>query len=182
MATLLPRTVFFHMSLVRRHIGDWITVQAAAQRHPLGVTLSVTLGELPQGWGDPARARSRPLWRGIAGVVLIAPFVLLIAATLAGQLVGATQPYEWFAGSPIAILAAAMSLFVGLPVAFALNAWTITRLGVRRHRGRLEGLIALEVAPLQRAVVVVALAMAVLFVGHLAADSYACMNGVRSAC
>ncbi len=170
------------MSLVRRHIGDWITVQAGARRHPLSLTLSVTLGELPQGWEKPAGPRSRQVWCGIVGVALITPFVLLVATTLARQLVGFSTPYQWFAGSPIALLTATLSLFVGLPIAFALNAWAITRLGLRRHSDRLEGLLALEVVPLQLAVVLVALAIAVLFVGHLAADSYACLNGVRSAC
>jgi hypothetical protein len=170
------------MSLVRRHIGDWITLQVDARRRPFLLTLSVGLGELPQGWDDAARVRSHSQWRGILGVALIAPFVLLVGATLGGRLAGAAAPYEMFAASPVAILAATVSLFIGLPVAFVLNAWTITRLGLRRVPDRMEGLVALELAPLQLAVVLVALALAVLFVGHLAADSYACLNGVRSAC
>ncbi len=170
------------MSLARRHVGDWITLQMDAQRDPLRLTLSVGLGDLPTGWEDRRRARSHPLWRGILGVVLIAPLVLLVAATLVHQAAGVNAPYDWFAASPVAILAATASLLIGLPVAFILNAWTITRLGLRRLPDQVEGLVALEIVPLQLAVVVVALAIAVLFVGHLAADSYACLNGVRSAC
>ena len=170
------------MSLVRRHLGDWITLRAGAQRRPVRLTLSLGLGELPIGWEDPSREGSRPVWRGIAGFVLIAPFVALAGANLVRESLGVAAPYQWFADSPVAILAATISLLIGLPVAFALNAWTITRLGVRRRAGAVEGLVALELAPLQLAVVLIALAVAALFVAHLAADSYACLNGVRSAC
>lgn len=163
-------------------MGDWITLRLDARRRPFLLTLSVGLGELPQGWEDAARVRTHRLWRGILGMVLIAPFVLLVGASLGARLAGATAPYEMFASSPVAILAATVSLFVGLPVAFVLNAWTITRLGLRRRPDEMEGLVALELAPLQLAVVLIALALAVLFVGHIAADSYACLNGVRSAC
>ena len=69
-------------------------------------------------------------------MVLIAPFVLLLAATLIAQLTGFRGLYQLFATSPAAILVATISLFIGLPVAFVLNAWPITRLGLRRQ-GRL---------------------------------------------
>ena len=96
--------------------------------------------------------------------------------------IGLNAPYSWLSGSTIAILAGTVSLFIGIPVAIAMNAWRITRLGLRRQGGALDGLIALEVAPLHLAVVVIGLLVGGLFVAHLAADSYACMNGVRSAC
>ncbi|HEX9363362.1 MAG TPA: hypothetical protein VGA47_06235 [Candidatus Dormibacteraeota bacterium] len=67
-------------------------------------------------------------------------------------------------------------------MAIAMNVWRITRVGWRRHAGALEGLVALEVAPLHLLVVLVAVLVGGLFVAHLAADSYACLNGVKSAC
>jgi hypothetical protein len=78
--------------------------------------------------------------------------------------------------------AATLSLIVGVPLALAINAWPITQLGLRRKPDRIEGLLALEFAPVQLAVVAIALAAGLLFAGHLAADSYACLHGVRSAC
>src|SRR5207245_10008461 len=84
--------------------------------------------------------------------------------------------------STAATLAGTVSPFSVIPVAIAMNLWRITRLGWRRHGGSLDGLIALEVAPLHLAVVVVAVLVGGIFVAHLAVDSYACMSGVRSAC
>ena len=96
--------------------------------------------------------------------------------------VGIGQPYEWLAGSPAAIIAATISLFIGIPVAITMNLWRIARIGLRREAGALDGLLALEFAPLHLVVVLAALAIGGAFVAHLAADSYACMLGVRSVC
>ena len=86
------------------------------------------------------------------------------------------------ASSPTAIIAAAISLFIGIPVAIAMNLWRITRVGLRRDARSLEGLLALEFAPLHLVVVLAALLIGGAFVAHLAIDSYACLTGVRSAC
>jgi hypothetical protein len=167
------------MSSVRRHLGQWISVRAHAERTPPRLTITFTLGELPDGW---ARSRGHArTWAGLFGLVCIAPFLLLLAATLLRG-VGVGQPYGWISSSEIAILAATLSLFIGIPVAIAVNLWRIGRIGMRRRDGALEGLVALELAPLHLFVVATALAVGGLFVGHLAADSYACLNGVRSAC
>jgi len=106
------------------------------------------------------------------------------AAVLAGLLraAGLEAPYTWISSTPVAILAASVSLFIGLPVAFVINLWPITRIGLHRGAGEVEGVVALELAPLQLFVVLVALIAGGLFAGHLAADSYACLTGVRSAC
>jgi len=161
------------------HVGEWISVHARAERVPPRFTLSVTLCELPDGW-PPPRGRART-WSGLVGLALIAPFVVLLAASQLHNL-GFGAPYEWFSASNVAILAGTITLFVGIPVAIAMNVWRITRLGVRRQAGALDGLIALEVAPLHLAVVALGLVVGGLFVAHLAVDSYACINGVRSAC
>ena len=170
------------MSAVQRPLGEWISIHAHGERKPLRLTVSFALGDLPYGWARTRGPGPAHLWRGIAGMVLIAPFVLLLAATLIAQLTGFRGPYQLFATSPAAILVATISLFIGLPVAFVLNAWPITRLGLRRQGGWFEGLLALEIAPLQLAVVLLSLLVAAFFVGHLAIDSYACVRGVRSAC
>ena len=161
------------------HLGDWISVQARAERKPPRFTLTLTLGELPEGW--PRAAHHARTWSGIVGLVLIAPFIGLLAASVLHN-AGVSTPYAWVSSSPPAILAGTISLFIGIPVAFAMNLWRITRVGWRRREGSMDGLVAFEVAPLHLLVVLAALIVGGAFVAHLAADSYACLNGVRSAC
>jgi hypothetical protein len=159
-------------------VGDWISVRAHAERRPARLTITFTLGELPEGWARTGGART---WIGLLGLVCIAPFVVLLAATVLKG-IGVEQPYAWISQSEAAIIAGTVSLFVGIPVAVVINLWRIGRLGLKRHDGGLEGLIALEFAPLHLIVLLMAIAVGGLFVGHLAVDSYACLNGVRSAC
>jgi len=167
------------MAWLRAHVGEWISIRAHAERAPLRFTLTLTLGELPEGW-TRARGHART-WAGIVGLICITPFVLLLAATLLRS-VGLGAPYAWFSASPIAILAATVSLFIGIQVAIAINLWRITHVGFQRRSGAVEGLVALEFAPLHLIVVLAAVVVGGLFFGHLAADSYACLHGVRSAC
>lgn len=167
------------ISSLRGHVGDWISVRAHAQRTPPRLTITFEFGALPDGWVRP-RERARA-WAALLGLVCIAPFIALLAATLLRG-AGISAPYDSLSASSIAILAATVSLFVGIPVAIAINLWRIGRAGMRRTQGALEGLVALEFAPLHLIVVFTALVVGGLFVGHLAADSYACLNGVHSAC
>lgn len=145
------------------------------------MTASVFVGQLPEGWSKPARAYRARTWIGILGLVLLAPFVALIVAAMM-RAAGLTFAYDWLAHNSVAILAVTVSLFLGIPIALVSSAWRITRLGVRRETGRLEGLMALELAPLHLLVVCLALLSGGLFLGHLAADAYGCMNGIKSAC
>ena len=162
------------------HIGEWISVQAGVERTPPRFNLTVTLGELPEGWPRAAHHHART-WSGIVGLVLIVPFLALLAASVLHN-AGVNAPYSWLSSSSAAIIAGTISLFIGIPVAIAMNLWRITRVGWRRREGSMDGLIALEVAPLHLVVVAAALIVGGAFVAHLAADSYACLNGVRSAC
>lgn len=166
--------------MFKKHFGDWLTVHTHAERTPPRLTITFTLGELPQSWAR-SKHRAARTWTALIGIVLLLPFTaLVVAAALHG--VGVEAPMQWIGSSSIAIIAASVSLFVGIPVAFVLNLWLIVRIGLRREPGEIEGLLALEFAPLHLVVVAVALVIGALFVGHLAADSYACLNGVRSAC
>ena len=167
------------MTSIRTHLGAWISVRAQAKRTPPRLTVEVAFGELPEGWTRSHRHATT--WAGLFGLVCITPFVALLAATVLRDL-GVTAPYDWLSASPFAILAATISLFIGIPVAIAVNLWRIGRFGVKQSAGGLEGLVALEFAPLHLIVVAMALLVGGLFLGHLAADSYACLNGVRSAC
>src|SRR5437763_8939838 len=165
------------MTSVRRHLGEWISIRVQAERVPPRLTVTLTFGELPEGWARSQRRRART-WAGLFGLLCIAPFIILVAATLLRG-IGVAQPYAWIAGSSVAILAATLSLFIGIPLAIAVNLWRIARIGLRRGTGALEGLVALEFAPLHLAVVLAAVLIGGLFLGHLAADSYACLNGAR---
>src|SRR5690348_15805529 len=167
--------------LTRPHsrLGDWISIHLQAGRDPLRFNLSFNFGDLPDGW--TSRRHGARMWTGIVGVVCLAPFLALILGT-ALRVVGVNQLYDWISATPALIVAATVSLFVGIPVAVAINLWRITRLGLRHRRGAIEGLVALEYAPLHLVVVFTAILFGGLFVGHLAADSYACVRGVTSAC
>src|SRR2546429_6870971 len=150
--------------------GEGIPIRARAGRVPPRFTVSVTLGDLPEGW--PQGGKHARTWSGLVGLVLIAPFAILLIASVLHNL-GLSAPYSWLAGSTFAILAGTVSLFIGIPVAIAMNLWRITRLGLRRQGGALDGLIALEVAPLHPAVGGNGLLAGRLFLAHLAAGSYA---------
>ena len=167
------------ISRPRSRVGDWISIHAEAGRNPMRFKLSVAFGDLPEGWAS-ARHGAR-LWTGIVGLLCIAPFIAFIVAT-ALRGVGLSQTYDWLSTSSPAILAVTISLFVGIPVAIAINMWRITRVGLRRAAGALDGLVAIEYAPLHLVVVFAALVFGALFVGHLAADSFACVSGVKTAC
>lgn len=166
--------------MLRQHFGHWLTVHAHAERTPPRLTVTFALGELPRSWArsKPAPART---WTAVVGLVLLLPFIALIAAGGLHTL-GLESPMQAIGSSSVAIIAASVSLFVGIPVAFVINLWRIVRVGLRREDGELEGLLALEFAPFHLVVVAAALVIAALFVGHLGADSYACWKGVRSAC
>lgn len=159
----------------------WMTFHGHAERRPLRMTASVSVGRLPEGWSKPARAYRARTWIGIVGLLLLAPFIALVAAGMI-RAVGVTVAYDWIAHNSVAILAVTVSLFLGIPIALVSSACRITRLGVRREAGRLEGLMALELAPLHLIVVGLALLSGGFFLGHLAADAYGCMNGITSAC
>jgi hypothetical protein len=160
-------------------VAGWISIYGYAERVPPRVSFTITFGDLPEGWTK--RPKAARVWIGLLGVLLIAPFVLLLTAYLL-RAVGVPGPYDLIAASPPAILVSTLSLFVGFPVAFVLNVVPITRLDLRRHAGSREFLVAVEAAALQLAVVLAVLIIGGLFVGHLAADSYACWKGIRSAC
>src|SRR2546428_6066453 len=114
------------------HLGEWISIHARAERVPPRFTVSITLGDLPEGW--PRGGKHARTWSGLVGLVLIAPFVILLTASVLHNL-GLSAPYSWLSGSTFAILAGTVSLFIGIPVAIAMNLWRITRLGWRRHGG-----------------------------------------------
>src|SRR2546422_11532623 len=99
-------------SRVERHDGEWISIAAHIERAPFRFTLTFAFGDLPEGWHESRRLAST--WSGIVGLVLLAPFIALAAAALL-RLVGISHPHDMLAGSPAAIVAATLRLFLFLP-------------------------------------------------------------------
>src|SRR2546430_14985993 len=116
-------------SRAERHEGEWLSVAAHLERAPVRFTLTFAFGEMPEGWNQSRRGAST--WAGIVGVVLLTPFITLLAA---GRLksVGIGQPYEWLAPSPASILAASLCLLIGIPVAVRMNPPRVARGRVKR--------------------------------------------------
>ena len=167
------------LAVVQRHLGEWISASAKAEKSPPRLTVTIGVGELPAGW--ERRDHHARTWAAVFGLLCIAPFSLLLAAAILRG-AGIAEPYALISNSEIAIVAGTISLFFGIPVAIAVNLWRISRIGIKRDGGVLEGLLALEFAPFHLIVVAGALLLAALFVGHLAADTLACVDGVKSAC
>ena len=87
------------MAWLRAHVGEWISIRAHAERAPLRFTLTLTLGELPEGW-TRARGHART-WAGIVGLICITPFVLLLAATLLRMVLGFADCHPRRDGQPL---------------------------------------------------------------------------------
>lgn len=166
--------------MLRQHFGHWFTLRAHAERDPFRVSVAFNLGDLPQAWGRTRHQVTRT-WTAVVGLALILPFAIFLMAALFNA-VGVGGPMRLIGSSSAAIVGVSVSVFIGIPIAFVLNLWRITHGGLRRRQGELEGLLAFEFAPLHLLVIAIALVIGGLFVGHLAADSYACMKGIRSAC
>src|SRR5258705_10411795 len=98
------------------HVGDWIWVQARAERPPPRFTLTLALGELPEGW--PRASHHARTWSGIVGLALIVPFIALLAASVLHN-AGVNAPYTWLSSSPPSIPAATIRPSIGTPFAIA---------------------------------------------------------------
>src|SRR5437879_13149102 len=93
------------------HLGEWISIHARAERVPPRFTVSITLGDLPEGW--PRGGKHARTWSGLVGLVLIAPFVILLNARVMHNL-GLRAPYSWLSGSTLAIIVVTVCIIFGL--------------------------------------------------------------------
>ena len=69
------------LAVAQRHLGEWISVHAHAEKSPPRLTVTMTFGELPEGWaraGHHART-----WAALLGLVCI----LLSDASLGNHIV-----------------------------------------------------------------------------------------------
>lgn len=121
---------------------------------------------------DPVRANR---WLVAAVSLLTLPFTVVLAVNAIG--------YQ-FSGRGIHALPVHLGQVLTLGPPLALLLYIVARF--RLHGGRLEGRwvgrLSARLNGWELALGLLALAVAVMFFGHLVADSLACANGVKSAC
>ena len=118
---------------------------------------------------------------GVVALTLVAPaFGLLVSA--------AVMSVSGHAGFELSNRVAAVLPLAGV-IVLALLVLAMVLLAVARLRVNIErddeawhGQIRLELARGELVAAVLGLSLIALFVGHLLADGYACLNGIRRAC
>jgi hypothetical protein len=122
--------------------------------------------------------RSRRL--SLVALILVAPIALLLArAALASIGVHGFDLIQF----PTLVRQWGTAALIGCPVvALALLAVAGLRISVDHTDGRWHARVTLQLARLGMVAAVLGLLVLVVFVGHLVADGYACLNGVRRAC
>lgn len=133
---------------------------------------------LEVGNSSPASSHRR---LGAVALTMVAPAVVLLAGAGLTSVVG-------HAGSDLSSCVAfvppvVVAILLACPlIAMVLLAAARLRFGVERREGAWHGRIRLELANGELAAAILGLSLIAVFVGHLFADGYACLNGVRRAC
>ena len=126
--------------------------------------------------GEPAPGQS---WLPLLAAILTLPFTVALAAAAISNAVRSAGDAGPHGAGPLRL---------GLVIAFgpvaALLLFAIARIRVHfgHQDGRWVGRISARLNGWELAVLLVALAVVAVFFGHLVADSWACANGLRSAC
>lgn len=122
-------------------------------------------------------------WPAIAGAALTLPFAVALALNAIANYTHAFS-YEsipaWLLGGDPPGWGRVMSL--GPPLALVLIAAARLRFHIRHEEGRWIGAFTAHLDRWEIAVGVLALSIAGVFIGHLAADAFACANRVTHAC
>jgi len=148
----------FQVDLGRGHAGAHLTLDRVADQHP-----------------------RRRRWLLLVAVALTLPFAVALAlAGLSSAIPGfRTQgPIAWLTGGRHVGLA----LAYGPPLALLILIFARVRMHFSRGAGRWSGRVEARLELWEVMTALLALAVAGIFFGHLAADAWACANGVRSAC
>jgi heme/copper-type cytochrome/quinol oxidase subunit 2 len=118
---------------------------------------------------------------GAVALTLVAPAVALLVSAAVMSVSG--QAGVELSNRVAAVLpVAGVSVLVLLVLAMVLLATARLRVKVERHDGAWHGHIRLELARGELVAAVLGLSLIAVFVAHLLADGYACLNGVRRAC
>ena len=118
---------------------------------------------------------------GAVTLTLVAPAVALLVSAAIVSVSGQ-------AGFELSKRVAAVLPVIGvgalalLVLAMVLLAIARLRVNVERHEGAWHGRVRLELARGELVAAVVGLSLIAVFVAHLFADGYACLNGIRRAC
>jgi heme/copper-type cytochrome/quinol oxidase subunit 2 len=118
---------------------------------------------------------------GAVALTLVAPAVALLVTaavmTLSGQ-----AGFELSKRMAAVLPVAGVIVLALLVLAMVLLAVARLRVNLERHDGAWHGHIRLELTRGELVAAVLGLSLIAIFVGHLLADGYACLNGMRRAC
>jgi hypothetical protein len=131
---------------------------------------------------DISRSAPPPSTRrlGLLALALVVPVALILAsAAMAGIGMHAFDLGQY---PRVVRQGGVVVLITGPVVALALLALGGLRGSVDHADGRWHGHLSLQLASWGMVAAVLGCLVLAVFVGHLAADGYACANGVRSAC
>ena len=129
------------------------------------------------------RAHGEPVpgqpWLPALAAILTLPFAVALAAVAISNAVGSgAGPGSHGPGA----LGLVRVIAFGPVAALLLFAIARIRVHAGRQDGRWVGRVSARLSAWELAVSLIALAVVAVFFGHLVADSWACANGVRSAC
>ena len=118
---------------------------------------------------------------GAVALILVAPAVALLVSAAVISLSGQAGFEISDRVAPVLPVAGVIVLAL-LVLAMVLLAVARLRVNIERHDGAWHGHINVELAKGELVAAVLGLSLIAVFVGHLLADGYACLNGMRRAC
>ncbi len=126
-------------------------------------------------------AGSAPRALGIVALLLVLPVMALLTGAALASATG-SQAFDVSRGGVLPERLG-IGMVIALPLlALALLAVSRVRLAMGRDAGRWRGRIDVRLAPVELVAALLGLFLLLFFVGHLLADGYACVNGLRRAC
>jgi hypothetical protein len=118
---------------------------------------------------------------GLMALALVAPVCVLLASAAIASATGKADLDILTRIEVIPPVAVGVALVCPL-LAMVLLAAARVRVIVERRDGAWHGRVSLHLARGELAAALVGLSLITLFVAHLFADGYACLNGIRRAC
>ena len=161
--------------LSQRLVG---TLEIELQKRPWGVAgrFSVCPAAADQA---PSKQSAAPV---VVGALLVLPAFLALAAGFLRAQLGVPGVFDAVSRTPALSLVVLLSLFAGAPLAVLINLLPIVKLGLKRDDDEIAATLALTPNLVELGLLVIALAVAGVFFGHLVADQVACWRGIASAC
>jgi hypothetical protein len=132
---------------------------------------------------DISRSNPSPSSRhlGVVALALIAP-IFLLPASAALAIATGNAGFDLLSRFAVVPSIAVAILLVCPLIAMVLLAAARLRVKVQHDHGAWHGHVSLELAKGELAAAIVGLSLIAVFVAHLFADGYACLNGMRRAC